>query len=794
MDTKWKKIKSFTGLLCYIMGLTLLLGGISAGVSGYLNRDYTLEGLNELADSDYQNTRRFRRYIANWLSTAVDMAAGKPMDIYYWNGYDYSFSNYYGADEVWEQEKEAVWEQELEAVWEQELEAVRGTAWPALEDVGEASGNFQNEDYAYPEEWQRRTPEENQKIIEREHARMEPNKNILYTISYEGKLLYSNTAGLALGDGSLPEGYNFLLHFDGSKVTIVKDGQELDVYGDGYYRKDSDWYVPGYENFTTGEELQKAEIYMAVTQEPKRYIYSQSNRPGFRQAEDELYWIRGNFADARAALARNIFCLVAGILLLIPAHCCKKSRKEWEQLIARCLGHIWLEAKIVLGLLMLLLFSSAGIHGGVYSRVVEDITILSWETSYYPQAAPYIITEILQEIFRMILAEPMALLTLFWLIYLAVLDVRQNKAKIAKQSLTAKIVQLFSTKEIALPFGKKLVHRCIPGLVCTLLLCAAATMAAVLAENLTLFLVLAALAIAVIGIQCFHISGMRKLACDMDLLTQRIAVIHRGQYEGGGEAPASPDLAAAFLELEDIRQGMSEAIDEQMKSQRMKVELIANVSHDIKTPLTSIISYVEFLKQEEGLPEHVKDYIRILDEKSQRLKNMIQDVFAVSKAAAGQLSVNMERLDFGKLLRQTMADMEEEIHGSSVTVKTEIPEAPIFIEGDGQRLYRVFQNLIQNALKYSLEGSRVYITLKEDGNLAVASVKNTSRFEIDQNKDFTERFVRGDESRTDGGSGLGLSIARNFTEACGGTFRLETIADLFTVTVSFRRAATTDES
>ena len=217
----------------------------------------------------------------------------------------------------------------------------------------------------------------------------------------------------------------------------------------------------------------------------------------------------------------------------------------------------------------------------------------------------------------------------------------------------------------------------------------------------------------------------------------------------------------------------------------MKVELIANVSHDIKTRLTSIISYVEFLKQERELPEHVKDYVRILDEKSQRLKNMVQDVFAVSKAASGELPVHMEALDFGKLLLQTMADMQEQIDASAVTFRTELPETPMMIMADGQRMYRVFQNLFQNAIQYSLNGSRVYVTLQAQGAAAVASVKNTSCMEPEKGKDFTERFTRGDQSRTDGGSGLGLSIAQSFTEACGGKFALEIDADRFIVIISF---------
>ncbi len=303
--------------------------------------------------------------------------------------------------------------------------------------------------------------------------------------------------------------------------------------------------------------------------------------------------------------------------------------------------------------------------------------------------------------------------------------------------------------------------------------------------------------LAVLGTVLFlvflYLAGAKnmKVARDVETLSDRITQIRNGDYgdvSGGGEDKESTggSLESVMAQLEDIRHGMAMAVDEQMKSERMKVELIANVSHDIKTPLTSIISYVEILKQEEGLPDYVKDYIKILDEKSQRLHQMVQDVFAVSKAASGELPMQMEELDFGKLLWQTLADMEEQIMGSDVTFRTEIPDAPVMILADGQRMYRVFQNLFQNAIKYSLQGSRVYVTLEVEGQLAQASVKNTSRQEIDKSRDFAERFTRGDQSRTDGGSGLGLSIAQSFTEACGGEFSWETDADLFVVRVLFK--------
>ena len=231
-------------------------------------------------------------------------------------------------------------------------------------------------------------------------------------------------------------------------------------------------------------------------------------------------------------------------------------------------------------------------------------------------------------------------------------------------------------------------------------------------------------------------------------------------------------MKEVFENLSEIQRGMDTALRERMKSEQMKVDLVANVSHDIKTPLTSIISYIELLKQEADLPEHVKEFIRILGEKSERLRTIVQDVFEISKATSGQLPVTIDELDLGKLVQQTLADMDAQVEQSGFIMKVSIPEFPIFIQADGQRLYRVFQNLIQNALKYSLAGSRIYLDVEEEEGQAAVRIKNISGRELERTLDFTERFVRGDASRTDGGRGFPLQKALRRSAAAASGWKL----------------------
>lgn len=229
-----------------------------------------------------------------------------------------------------------------------------------------------------------------------------------------------------------------------------------------------------------------------------------------------------------------------------------------------------------------------------------------------------------------------------------------------------------------------------------------------------------------------------------------------------------------------ISEGMQRAIDERMKSERLKAELITNVSHDIKTPLTSIINYVDLL-QKEHTAEEEKEYIAVLDRQSQRLKKLTEDVVEASKASTGNISVNLMKTDVKEIIDQALAEYEEKIADAGLTVVPTVKDIPLYAYSDGRLLWRVLRNLLSNCAKYGLSGTRVYIDAyrKDDAHVEII-IKNTSRDELNISADeLMERFVRGDASRHTEGSGLGLNIARSLMELMGGEFDIEIDGDLF---------------
>ncbi|MDU5021724.1 MAG: sensor histidine kinase, partial [Clostridiales bacterium] len=241
-------------------------------------------------------------------------------------------------------------------------------------------------------------------------------------------------------------------------------------------------------------------------------------------------------------------------------------------------------------------------------------------------------------------------------------------------------------------------------------------------------------------------------------------------------------------EIENIQAGLKKAVNEEVKSQKMKTELISNVSHDLKTPLTSIITYVDLLKDENLSEEDRRTYLETLDRKSERLRILIEDLFEVSKANSGNVSLNIIDVDIVSLMKQTLLEVDDKFKESDLKIRTNFPSEKVMMKLDSQRMFRVFENLLMNISKYAMPSSRVYIDIVNESEFVKISFKNMTEEEIKFNvEDLVERFVRGDKSRNTEGSGLGLAIAKSFVELQGGRFKISVDGDLFKVTIIFKK-------
>lgn len=285
--------------------------------------------------------------------------------------------------------------------------------------------------------------------------------------------------------------------------------------------------------------------------------------------------------------------------------------------------------------------------------------------------------------------------------------------------------------------------------------------------------------------------GRYAIQRDMAVLERQIKEMYNGNYNYSEPLHKNSPFTESSERLQKLASQYRKGIEKSVKAERMKIDLVTNVSHDLKTPLTSIISYVELLSREELSPA-ARDYVTILQQKSTRLKNIVADVFELAKTTSGEIAVANEQLDLNKLSYQTLAEMEDKISRSGFIVKADICDPPVTVVSDGKRIYRIIQNLMDNALKYSLNGTRIYYSLeKTDGSSdappqAVITIKNIASYEMNfTTEEILERFTRGDRSRTTEGSGLGLSIAQGFALACGGDFKIEIDGDMFKAIISF---------
>nr|WP_263323574.1 HAMP domain-containing sensor histidine kinase [Neobacillus sp. Marseille-Q6967] len=239
------------------------------------------------------------------------------------------------------------------------------------------------------------------------------------------------------------------------------------------------------------------------------------------------------------------------------------------------------------------------------------------------------------------------------------------------------------------------------------------------------------------------------------------------------------EFARLASNINSITDGLNKAVESELKSERLKTELITNVSHDIRTPLTSIITYVDLLKTEED-PLKAKEYIEVLDQKSQRLKVLTDDLFEAAKASSGSIPVQLERIDIVSLVTQGLGELNDKIEDSDLDFKLNAPKDKVFVTADGKLLWRSIENVLSNIFKYALKGSRVYIDIEDIGHEIQLTFKNISAYELNISADeLMERFKRGDESRTSQGSGLGLSIARSLIDNQKGKFIIQVDGDLF---------------
>lgn len=726
------RLRAAAGLTAFLLGISLLLAG-GLGQYGWWSTELGARWARDSLEEDWQDTAAFRTIICNWLDACLTAGTWE-----YTSGGDYG--------------------KEL-------LDGLEG------------------------------------------------DKNLLYAVARRGSVLYTNTSdGGFLSSGQPPEGYRFALRCEDGMVSITQDGRELDVYGDGWYTEDDLWFVPGYENFPMDADARNIQVYLAAASDPKPMVYGNYLGSGADICTSQLYDLVQNLAQYRRELLTEWGMLGGGVLLLALALVLRRDKTRADRFLARGTGRIWFEVKVLLALLALLLLpwgelSSWSSETPVASYTAASSTASSgsaqWDTgavalySYsgdvvQSQAETHVYgtgegPDVLFDFLQALGTRPAAAVLAFLALYLLVFnDLRYNR-----QAWRHGVLGMLAARELELPVQKRLSRSAgLVSLSCLLLNCVTAGLliwcsswswGSVRLETAWLLCLPPLLLAAVTAAFLFR---QHRLWGDLGALTGQIAAVRAGELARPLELPRDHDLSQAADDLNHIQQGLQAAMEERTRSERMKVELVTNVSHDLKTPLTSIISYAELLEQEHLEPP-AGEYVTILSQKAQRLKGMVQDVFEVSKAASGQLPVSLKRLDLARLLRQTLADMDQPIQESGLQLRTQLPDHSVLIQGDSDRLYRVFQNLLGNALKYSLAGSRVYLTLTVEEGQAVAALRNTSAAELRPGLDYTQRFVRGDESRTDGGSGLGLSIASSFVQACGGQFQVETQADLFTALVSF---------
>ncbi|PKM89522.1 MAG: two-component sensor histidine kinase [Firmicutes bacterium HGW-Firmicutes-12] len=270
-----------------------------------------------------------------------------------------------------------------------------------------------------------------------------------------------------------------------------------------------------------------------------------------------------------------------------------------------------------------------------------------------------------------------------------------------------------------------------------------------------------------------------KKVKEFKAIKEGVTKVKEGELNYKIDIVGKGEFAQLASDINGITDGLNKAVANEVKSERLKTELITNVSHDIRTPLTSIITYVDLLKHEKEQAK-VEEYLEVIDQKSQRLKTLTEDLFEAAKASSGSIPVNYEEIDIVSLITQGLGELNDKIKELKLDFKINYPSDKVYIKADGKLLWRALENLLSNIFKYALEGSRVYIDIEDLGQEVKLVIKNISAYELNISSDeLMERFKRGDEARTSQGNGLGLSIAKSLIEVQRGSFHIEIDGDLF---------------
>lgn len=526
---------------------------------------------------------------------------------------------------------------------------------------------------------------------------------------------------------SRPKEYNYIFIWDGYQFSIINNNKTLNLENDEIYS-----LMVKQHNINNNKDLSNYKIVMGVKSELNAHygeIY-----------HSYLMWKWLNWAIPAAAAA-----FIIGCTLLIFSSVKRVSRKEYSRKLANISGRFWLEIKILISFILLFVtLSIASFYTGIIS-----------------------------------------LFLIFWWACLMLLDLYVNRIDFFKNNSIMWLIKIYKNYEDKKPFQRAMLMRFLMFICIEAVLILFTFFAASDGSGFLCIIFIA------LGIYLFYIylREYSALINDIGLVVGHTELIRNGDLNTKLLLSETSPLHKTAEDLSNIQEGVFTAVQEQLKSERMKIELITNVSHDLKTPLTAIVNYIDLLSQEKLSPEHANDYVKVLNKKAARLTSLTQDIFDISKAQSGNLELNIEKIDIVELIKQSIAELDEKIKESTLSFRINLPGEKVYINADGKKLYRVFDNLISNILKYSLNNTRVYIELLDEADFVSLSFKNIASYELNMSaEDLMERFVRGDESRTTEGSGLGLAIVQSFVSLCGGSFELAIDGDLFKAVVKFRKA------